>query len=579
VHDVLSVPFTGARAADGPLTFGQRNTLSWVAQEADEFSAVIHWVLVLPAGVTLADIAAAFAVLMSRHEALRTNYLTGQQPAQRVLACGELPIEVHRLTTEQSAMADDALAELLVGRLRAGGVDFTTGLPLRVAVGVEDDDVPRVGVVVYSHMAVDFGSIALIGRQFTELAADPAAREVGEPGHQPLDQAAVEESVRGRRAAEAALRYWESHLRTAPQSLYPVPPPETPGTGLRTGILVSPAAGLALGHISARTRTGRQVVLLAALCAVLSQRTGIRRCVFASVSGNRFRLRLREYVGSLAQDGLLVLDVHGPTFDELVAHAAKATLAANTNSMFDAPKLWRIIDQVGHERGTAFTRDFSLNDLSTHFGLTDESGQPGDVSEVTAALPRTDVLWMGSENFPVVLMCNPAQLAPDLMVGLTSDTRYVDEAEVETLLRGIEGLLVAAAAENVPLDRLGEVTGVVPVVRGPDWVCVDSCWVRLSSVRTLVREALPVPASYVVATDGPLGPGLVAYLTAADPIGTPTDAHAACMALLREPGRHTAMAPGHYVLCAGTPADLTNESAWRALPVIAEGDGRVKQSA
>jgi hypothetical protein len=419
-------------------------------------------------------------------------------------------------------------------------------------------------------MAVDFGSMVVIGSQFTALAADPAVREAGSPDHQPLDQAAVEQSVRGRKAAEAALRYWESHLRTAPQSMYPVPPPVVPGAGLRTGILVSRAAGLALGQVSARTRTGRQVVLLAAVCAVLAQRTGIRRCVFASVSGNRFRLRLREYVGSLAQDGLLALDVAEPTFDELVARAAKATLAANTHSLFDATRLWRIIDQVCHERGTAFTRDFSLNDMSTHFGLTDESGSLGTVDDVRAALPETQVHWMESAHFPVVLMCNPAKLAPELMLGLTSDTRYVDEAEVATLLRGVESLLVAAAGANVPLTRLGEVSGVTPVVRDEDWVLVDGCWVRLSAVRQLVTDALGTSA---LVTAGPL----TAYVTATAEISTPTAAHAACMALLPEPGRHTTMAPGHYVLCDGVPEAPAEERSWRALPVIAEGDGRLKQ--
>ncbi|HEY3748317.1 MAG TPA: condensation domain-containing protein [Pseudonocardiaceae bacterium] len=565
--DVTTLPvrFTGARAATGPLTFGQHNTMNWVGQEANEFSAVIHWVLALPDGVTLADIVAAFEVLMARHEALRTNFVDGEQ---RVRDSGELSIEVHPLA---DSLTDDDAVELLVGKLRVGGVDFRSGLPLKVAIGVRDG-VPGVGVIVYSHLAVDFGSMVLIGGQFTTLAADPASRVVGEPGHQPLDQAAIEQSPRGLKAAEAALRHWETHLRAAPQSLYPMPPSASPGEGLRTGILSSPAAGLALGHISMRTKASRQVIVVAAMCAVLSWRTGIPRAVFASVSGNRFRLRLREYVGSLAQDGLMALDVAEPTFDELVARAAKATLTANTTSMFDATKLWRLIDQVGHERGTAFTRDFSVNDLSTHFGLTDESAEMStDIADVAGALPRTEVLWMESAPFPVILICNPAQLAPDLMLGLTADLRHVEDAEIESLLRGVEGLLVAAAAENVPLSRLGEVTRVVPVQRDADWVCVDSCWVRLSSVRQLITDALHVPACHV--SVGPAG--LVAYVPTNS---SPTEAHAACMALLSEPGRHTAMAPGHYVLCAGSPIDVSDEAAWRAQPVVAEGNGRIKRS-
>ncbi|HVV22894.1 MAG TPA: condensation domain-containing protein [Pseudonocardiaceae bacterium] len=545
--ELLPVPFSGARSGSGPLTFGQRNTLNWV--DTDPASAVLHWVFTLPAAVTLADVTAALAVLLARHEALRTRF---PSDTQEVLGSGTLLVEVHR---------DGADADSLVATLRSRGVDFRTGLPLRVAVAVDGDTVAAV-VAVYSHMAVDFGSMALIGRQFTELVGSPAAHVVGEPGHQPLDQAAVERSPRGSRAAEAALRYWESLLRTAPQAVYPVPPPARPGTGLRICVLESPAAGVALGTVSARTKSSPQVVLLAAVCAVLGWRTGTSRCVFASVSGNRFRLRLREYVGSLAQDGLLALDVDASSFDELVARAARATLAANTHSMFDAPRLWRIIDEVGHDRGTAFTRDFSLNDLSSHLPFPEPS-----VDAAGDATGPTVVRWTESADFPVVMMCNPAKLAPELMLALTVDLRHVGEAETELLLRGVERLLVAAAAENVPLARLGEVTGVPPVVRDADWVCVDSNWVRLSAVRRLVTDA--VGPSRVVATRT----GLVAYLSGTSPV----EAHAACMTRL--PGRHLAMAPTHYVVCAGVPDDVDSMRQWRALPVVAEGDGRIKHSA
>lgn len=537
---LLPVHFTGAREAAGPLTFGQRNTLNWVVQEANESGAVIQWILTLPDGVTLADVAAAFETLLSRHEALRTTFVDGEQ---RVVDRGVLPIEIHQ----------DATVEDLAAALRVDGVGYASGLPLRVAIGVTDE-VPTAGVVLYSHVAVDFGSVAQLGREFVTLVSDPAARLV-EPSHQPLDQATLEQSPRGRKAAEAALRYWESHLRTAPQSLYPVPPPDEPIEALRTAVLVSPAAGRALGRISARTRMGRPVILLAAVCAVLAWRTGINRCVFASVSGNRFRLRLREYVGSLAQDGLLALDVEGPTFDALVARAAKATLAANNNSMFDAAKLWRLIEEVCHERGTAFTRDFSINDLSTHL---DEV----DFSEVIAP---TELHWMPSDHYPIVLMCNPARLAPELMLALTANLRYVSVAETEALLRGVEGLLVAAGDGDVPLDRVGAVSGVTPVERDADWLLVDGCWVRLSAIRRLVADTVEGP-TWVTAD------GLVGYVT----VGSPEEAHAACMARLAEPGRHVAMAPRYYVVCEGAPKD---NAGWQTQPVRAEGSGRVKREA
>jgi hypothetical protein len=63
------------------------------------------------------------------------------------------------------------------------------------------------------------------------------------------------------------------------------------------------------------------------------------------------------------------------------------------------------------------------------------------------------------------------------------------------------------------------------------------CWVELAGVRAVVSEA-----------------------------------HAVCMTGLS--GRYNTMAPGHYVLCDGVPDDSADESAWLALPVMAEGGGR-----
>jgi hypothetical protein len=60
----------------------------------------------------------------------------------------------------------------------------------------------------------------------------------------------------------------------------------------------------------------------------------------------------------------------------------------------------------------------------------------------------------------------------------------------------------------------------------------------------------------------------------ADSDRIPEQAHAACMALLRAGGRHTAMAPGRYVLCAGPPADPADTAGWLARPVLAAGPGR-----
>src|SRR6185437_11150008 len=144
-------------------------------------------------------------------------------------------------------------------------------LPLRMAIAARQRE-PLAAVIVYSHMAVDFASMAVIDREFTALVSDPAHRDTGPRAHQPLDQAADERSARGKQRNEAALRGWEAQLRTMPQCMYAVPL-EAPGpSGGRSGWLWSRAAALALPHVAARTSASRQTVVLAALCTMLAWR-------------------------------------------------------------------------------------------------------------------------------------------------------------------------------------------------------------------------------------------------------------------------------------------------------------------
>jgi hypothetical protein len=556
----LRVSFRGKRDATGPLAFGQRDTYAWVTAGEDSYAAMLFWRLRLPDGVRMGDITAALRVLMERHESLRTNYLHG--PVQLVAAYGEVLVDLFRVPEQLRGEPLSAIEDMLVAEMRAEDMDFTIDVPIRAAIAMVDG-VPYAGALLCSHMAVDLGSMAVLGTEFAELAATSMAGEplpVDEPArHQPLDQAEFERTPTSLRRKANAIRYWAEHLRRSPGAQYSMPAPDEPVSAHLSGFLHTTAGGGALGRIADRVGTGRQIVLLAAVCTVLAMRTGVHRCVFAVLSSNRFRQRLHGYVGALAQDSLLSFDVDGDDFDEVVRRVGAATLAANTNSLYDIVELTEVMDQVGNDRGIAFNRDFSFNNLSDF--MSQETGEP-DVADDTP----TSITWLEWEHFPEMLMCHPVSLGRQLVVALTANLRYVAKSDLELLLYGVERLLVEAADGVVPLDKLPELTGVEPIVRDADWVCVDSCWVRLTSVRRLVIDALDVSAAQVVLADR----GLVAYLPAT--VDSVAAAHSACMAAL--PERYNTMAPGHYVLTDGMPGDPADTSAWRALPVVAEGSGR-----
>jgi hypothetical protein len=176
------------------------------------------------------------------------------------------------------------------------------------------------------------------------------------------------------------------------------------------------------------------------------------------------------------------------------------------------------------------------------------------------------------------------QVYDELIVGaLTENTGRVPREDLEMLLRGAERLLVAAAAGDIGLDRLGEITGVEPVTRGPGWLRVDSCWIERPEVQRLVDDALPGSAARVFTVPDARGePALVAYLTASGGFTTPQQAHLACVALLprhgkpKPPGgnRFTAITPGRYVICGHPPDDPSDLAGWQRQPILAHGTGR-----
>lgn len=567
----LQVTFSGDRGGEGPLTWGQSNTLQW-SSDKEQYYRMIEWVLQLPDGTTLDGIATAFSTLMARHESLRTTYPINPRRIQRVAQSGALTIDLYVIDGEP---ADPSLvATELVRRLRAAEFDLSAELPVRVAVAMSGG-IPRVAALVYSHVAADFASMAVVDAQFAGLVANPASHQTGPGGHQPLDQAAAERSERGQRRAQAAMRYWESQIWHKPHCLYAVPPDELDhGDRSLSGWLWSRAAALALTRITARSAASRQMVVLAALCAVLARRTEQRRCVFLTRTSNRYERRLREYVGSLAHDTLVSVDTRVRSFDELVQRAGTATLRAARNGLISETDELRVAAEVGHHRGIAYSRDCVFNDLSTAGPVRGQAAaEPDDPAEMVPLLAQSTLRWVDWAEIPQLLLFNLVQVDGELVLGiLTGSTRRIPRREIELLLRGTERLLVAAAEADVDLDSISEVTGVEPITRGPAWCEVDSCWIELPEVQRLAEAALRASAVRVFALPDALGrTTLVAYL-AGGSCRTPQQAHAACMRML--PGRYTAIAPSRYVICAHAPENPMDRAEWLAQPVLADGNGR-----
>ena len=178
----IPVEFTGERAGEGPLTLSQLNIYNWLSQNPDHLYAILCVELPVPTVVCAGDVAQAAAALIARHESLRTTYVPGEPPRQRVAAAGVQLLEVCSLGEGPWGPRDrTAVAGTLVRWLRESP-DPGRG-PMRMAVVTAPGAGDRViaCAAAFTHVAVDHDAIRILQRDFAGLLSDPAAGRPGGP--------------------------------------------------------------------------------------------------------------------------------------------------------------------------------------------------------------------------------------------------------------------------------------------------------------------------------------------------------------------------------------------------------------
>jgi hypothetical protein len=565
----IPVEFTGERAGEGPLTLGQLNIYVWVSVDPDLPYAILRVELPVPGVMPVEEVAAAAAVLIGRHESLRTTYVPGDPPRQRVAAAGVQLLEVCSLGEGQWGSPDRrAVAGALVQWLRESPDPARRPVRVAVAIAPGAGDGVIACAAAFSHLAVDHGAIGILQRDFAGLLTDPAQRSPARPGHQPLDQAAREAAAAERCRADAALDRLRELLWRIPRCLYALPGNGQSGQSLVVE-LSSVAAAMAVRRVAARTRTSRSSIVLAAICAVLARRAGYRELVLPLSSGNRFEPHLVTYVGSLAQVSVATVEIGGRSFDELAGHTWTAVMEAGRHARYDEAKRVAMAGLIEHERGLRFNYSPMFNSLvpESWSGLTAGVGFAPD--EIDGALARTELRW-----HPMPVSGNPLHLVLSQIDGClrlemwSGDAGLLPRAELESVLLAVERLLVAAAHGDVPGGQMPGIIGLEPLRGTPGRILVDHCWVDVAAVQRLVEDAVAPAAARVFASAG--GRPLVACVATADTVRTPEQAHARCMAALAH--HPAAITPRYYVICRAAPDDPAHLAAWPAFP--AAGTGR-----
>ncbi len=419
--DSAGVPFAGTRGGQGPMTWGQRSIwriTAWLPPGDPYFN--MPWTLPVHGKPDLPTVLAALGRMIGRHESLRTTFTDG--PAgltQRVRQRGELTVRL----VDAGDARPRALAQEIAADLAATGFEYAAEPPLRCAV-VMGGGRPRALAFAFSHLAVDAGALDVLAGEWPRLLA---GESLPEPRPQPLDLAVEELSPDGRALGERALRHWRAALERTPRPLFPAPTatPEDPRfvkLGLESAALARAATTLA-----ERWSVSTSGVLLGAYAMLLARHTGHDVAAMQVIVGNRHDPRLAPMVGTLVQDGILVLDVAGLALAEVVRAANRGVLTTYRRARYEPMAQQALIAELGPPPMAYF------NDVRTTTGWPNTPQRPGPTRVLdVGAWPEVDA--------EVFFTVGPA--THTCRLDLLADTAHLPRATIEATLREIETLLV-----------------------------------------------------------------------------------------------------------------------------------------
>jgi hypothetical protein len=466
--DQVQLEFHADTGGTYPMTWGQQDF--WRKKIRIYGAASWHFNLRmfvdLPDGTSADQAMVAVRRLVERNEVLRAHFLDGPEGLlQRSARTGIISLLLCRVPCEASRPRAEALAAELAASPFNHEAEWGIRFGL-VCVG----RAARYLVFAISHVVADGGGILALLEEFLGLLR--AAGNGSEPSRpwQPADQVHREQSQRGTRRNEAAVRYWRKQLERIPPSMFPWPavPPQQPRfQRLR---LDSRALSVAAARLAASCQVSVPSALLAGTALALSALSGLPACAMTVVVSNRYDGDMRAMVGSASQDGLFVADFTSGTVAEAVRAAHRSVTSAFFYGHYDPGVIDDLVGAVGAQRGVRLDLSAVYNDLSSFVdGPQDDDDDaaaaraPDAEADVRELLKETVITpestWEG-QQCTVYLAAEPGRDTSSLH--LVADTAYLPPPAMESLLRGIEKIVAEAACRDFAVADIPALTGIAP---------------------------------------------------------------------------------------------------------------------
>jgi amino acid adenylation domain-containing protein len=425
--------------ADLPLSFAQRRL--WFLDQLEPGTAVYN----MPGAVRLAGaldvpaLAAAFAEVVARHEALRTVFpVRDGEPVQRVE-----PADAMLPLVDLSALPEPEPEADLRGREEARRpFDLTRGAVCRAVLLRLAPEEHRL-LVTFHHIAADGWSLDLF---LDELAALYGGGVLQPLPVQYADFAAWQRAWMAGDVLERQLAYWRDRLADLPVLELPADRPRPavrdPRGAVRSLRLPEETVA-AVGRLARREGVTPFMALLGAFQALLARVTGEDRVPVGSPVANRRRPEVERLIGLFVNT--LVLDVRvgdDPALRDLLARVRAACLGAYAHQ--DLP-FERLVEELRPGR------DLGQNPLFQVMLVLEEPLPARSAASLSFEPLRTDSV---TARLDLLVAVSPrADGGWDVLA--EHATALFDAATIDRLLGQWRTLLEGAAAAD-PATRLSE---------------------------------------------------------------------------------------------------------------------------
>jgi amino acid adenylation domain-containing protein/non-ribosomal peptide synthase protein (TIGR01720 family) len=431
----------------------------------------------LSGALDLDALRAALDALVSRHESLRTTFVTVDGHGMQVVAAGgDIPLRAVDLSTVDTAARDAAVQQALADELSCP-FDLRRGpLTRAVLVRLAEDD--HVLMLSQHHIVTDGWSVAVLVDELTELYAAAVRRapaSLPELPVQYLDFARWQRERLSGPALQEHLDYWKHKL--ADISVLELPT-DRPRPSLRTSSGAVHRRDLPADLVTGLTRVGREqeatlfMTLVAAVQLLLSRYTHQRDVAIGTATSGRNRSELENLVGFFVNTVVLRSEVDSArTFSEFLTEVRETVLEAFAH---DEVPFDRLVEELQPERDPSRTPLVqAMVVLQNAVVRPQEIGGLG-ISELD--LPRT------SARFELVVEFLPRDGSLNLAIEYNTDlfdTSTIERmaGQLHTLLAGIatdpdrpltELALLSEAERHRLLVEWNDTQQVVPAVALPE---------------------------------------------------------------------------------------------------------------